>query len=89
MFINVTLLGYIAAACTTCSFIPQVIQTLKTRDTSAISLGMYSIFVTGVLLWLIYGITIYNLPIIVANTITLLLSALILILKIKDILAKI
>jgi MtN3 and saliva related transmembrane protein len=81
---NVTLLGYIAAICTTCSFIPQVIQTVKTKDTSSISLGMYSIFVIGVTLWLIYGLIIFNLPIVIANAITLLLATFILILKIKD-----
>lgn len=84
MSIDITLIGYIAATCTTCSFIPQVIQTLKSKDTNSISLGMYSIFVTGVMLWLIYGLSLNNLPIILANTVTLLLSSLILILKIRD-----
>ena len=84
MTIDITFIGYLAAICTTCSFIPQVIHTIRTKDTSSISLAMYSIFVTGVLLWLIYGLSINNLPIIVANTITLLLSSLILILKIRD-----
>ena len=88
MVIDITLVGYIAATCTTCSFVPQVIHTLKTKNTTAISLGMYSIFVIGVTLWLIYGLLINNLPIIIANTITLLLSSIILILKIRDTLAK-
>lgn len=79
-------LGYGAAFCTTCSFIPQVIHTLKTKDTEAISLGMYSFFVFGVALWLAYGMFDWNLPIVVANTATLSLASIILFLKIKSVL---
>ena len=60
----------IAAIFTTAAFIPQVIQVLKTRNTVSISFLMYSIFITGLLLWLIYGILIMQWPIIIANTIT-------------------
>lgn len=84
MSIDPSILGYVAAFCTTCSFVPQVIQTLRTRDTRAISLGMYSFFVFGVSMWLIYGLLIRDLPIIVANTVTLVLSATILLLKIRN-----
>ena len=48
-------LGYIAAFCTTSSFLPQAILTIRTKDTESLSLGMYSLFTTGVILWLIYG----------------------------------
>jgi MtN3 and saliva related transmembrane protein len=88
MTIDPDYLGYGAAFCTTCSFIPQVIHTLKTKDTEAISLGMYSFFVFGVALWLAYGMFDWNLPIIVANTATLSLSSIILFLKIQSVLAK-
>jgi MtN3 and saliva related transmembrane protein len=52
------LTGYLAAAVTTVSFVPQVLKTLRTRDTRAISLGMYALFSLGVALWLVYGILI-------------------------------
>ena len=52
----VDLIGYIAASLTTFSFVPQVLHTIKTRDTSGISLGMYCILVIGIFLWLVYGI---------------------------------
>lgn len=71
-------IGYLAACCTTFSFIPQVLHILRTRDTRAISLGMYSLFTFGVAMWLIYGIVINNLPMIIANGITLLLACFIL-----------
>lgn len=48
--LDVTVIGYIAAICTTCYFVPQVIRILKPRNTRSISLAMYSIFVFGVFL---------------------------------------
>jgi MtN3 and saliva related transmembrane protein len=82
MAINQELIGYAAAALTTLSFLPQAIMTLKTRDTSSLSLGMYALFTLGVLCWLIYGILLANTPIIIANALTLLLAACILSVKI-------
>ena len=79
---NTDLLGYTAAALTTCSFVPQAVLTLRTRDTRGISLGMYSAFTLGVALWLVYGLMLGEWPIIVANTVTLALAATILVTKI-------
>lgn len=79
--------GFIAAFCTTISFLPQVIRTIKTRNTYGISLGMYSMFVTGVVMWLIYGLQIGDMPMIVANSITLGLGSIILFMKIRDVIA--
>ena len=75
-------LGYMAAALTTASFLPQAMLTLRTRDVSGISLGMYSAFTLGVALWLAYGWRIGEWPIIVANALTLALAATILVTKI-------
>jgi MtN3 and saliva related transmembrane protein len=77
------LLGSFAALLTTTAFVPQVMQCLRTRDLSAISLPMYLIFSLGVFLWLVYGVTINSLPVILANSFTLALSLLILGLKLK------
>jgi MtN3 and saliva related transmembrane protein len=76
-------LGYAAAALTTGSFIPQAIMTIRTRDSRGISLGMYVVFTAGVATWLAYGVAIESWPMIVANTITLGLAAIILGFKIK------
>ncbi len=75
-------LGYAAAALTTLSFVPQAWHTFQTRDVSGISLGMYSAFTLGVLLWLVYGVMLGAWPVIVANLITLALAACILTMKI-------
>lgn len=77
------ILGFVAAACTTLSFLPQALQTLKTKDTSGISLPMYAMFTVGVLLWLIYGVMIADYPLIIANSVGLGLAGCILMLKLK------
>ena len=76
-------LGSVAALLTTMAFVPQVAQCLRSRDLSSISLPMYCIFSLGVFLWLIYGLAIGSLPVILANSLTLALSLLILGLKLR------
>ena len=79
----IQILGLIAGSLTTISFLPQVIKTWKSRSTKDISLAMFGIFCLGTLLWLIYGILISSLPMIFANSITLILSAILLYFKFK------
>lgn len=74
-------IGYGAAALTTASFVPQAWLTFKTRNVSGISLGMYSAFTLGVLLWLIYGLFLEAWPVVAANAITLVLALSILVMK--------
>jgi MtN3 and saliva related transmembrane protein len=78
------LTGYLAAALTSLSFVPQVWRTLHTRDTRAISLGMYLMFSAGVALWLVYGVLIGAWPIILANGVTLVLASTVLWHKLLD-----
>jgi len=77
------IIGYLAAFGTTISFLPQAVKTIQTKDTSGISLGMYALFTTGTLLWLIYGIMSGSLPVAVANSITFIFASIILIYKIR------
>lgn len=78
-----TIIGFIAAALTTASFLPQAIQVIRTRNTKDISLLMYIMFNTGVVLWLVYGVLIWDYPIIIANIIALSFTGTILFMKIK------
>jgi len=80
---NTELIGYLAASLTTLSFFPQALKTIRTRDTHAISSGMYATFSVGVALWFAYGVTLGSWPIILANGITFLLAVTILALKIR------
>lgn len=76
-------IGYVAASLTTLSFLPQAIKTIRTRDTSGISLGMYVVFTVGVACWFFYGIALTSWPMIVSNLLTLGLSTTILVLKLR------
>ncbi len=75
---SIAVLGYLAASLTTVSFIPQVVKTLRTGDTSGISLRMYALFTSGIALWGLYGLLTGDGPLIVANAITLVSAGLIL-----------
>ena len=76
-------IGSIGSVFTTIAFIPQAYHSYKTRDLSGVSLSMYSVFTLGVALWLAYGLLLHNWPLIFSNAITLVLSVMILLLKIK------
>ena len=76
-------IGFFAAFCTTIAFVPQAIKVYKSKSTKDISLYMFLIFTIGVLSWLIYGIIIFNIPVILANAVTLVLSLIILIYKLR------
>ena len=75
--------GSMAALLTTVSFIPQVWKVWHTRHTHDISLGMYTLFTCGVALWLVYGLMLESWPIIIANSITLLLTGAVLVMKLR------
>ncbi len=78
-----TVIGFIAGAMTTGAFVPQVVKIWKTRSARDLSLGMYAIFVGGVVLWLVYGLLLDSLPIILANVLTLALAIPILVMKLR------
>lgn len=78
-----TLVGILGACLTTLSFLPQTIKTLKEKNTEGISLLMYSMFAAGLALWVVYGIFTNDLPVILANSITLFFALIILGLKVK------
>ena len=66
--------GYLAGTLTTAAFIPQAYKILATKQVKGISIIMYLVFTTGVLLWLIYGLIIANIPMIIFNAVTLILA---------------
>ena len=76
-------IGMLAALLTTISFFPQVVRALKTQSTNDLSLIMCSLFTCGVSMWLVYGIGTKQLPIILANVVTLIFAVLLLFAKIK------
>ncbi len=81
--ILVTIIGLIGAILTTIGFLPQMIKVIQTKQTRDISLGMYIIMIIGAVFWLTYGIILSSIPIIFANSISLVFVSIILIMKIK------
>lgn len=77
------IIGFAAAFFTTISSLPQVIKTIKLKETKDISFWMWTFLALGIFLWLIYGILKKDFPIILANGISLLLVLIVLGLKIK------
>ncbi|WP_420475969.1 SemiSWEET transporter [Noviherbaspirillum sp. ST9] len=77
------LVGALAATLTTIAFIPQAWMTWKSKRAEGVSLGMYSIFTSGVAMWLLYGVLICAWPVIIANVFTLALALFILVMKLR------
>jgi len=76
----VTALGLLAATLTTVAFLPQVLKTWRRQSAEDLSMGTFGTFFVGVICWLAYGILIGDLPIILANVVTLVLAGAILVL---------
>ncbi|MBK8839541.1 MAG: SemiSWEET transporter [Hyphomonadaceae bacterium] len=79
------IVGSLAAFLTTASFLPQAIKVLRTRETGAISLVMYSMFTAGVTFWGIYGVMTMQWSIIIANAVTVVLASIILSMKVREV----
>lgn len=80
---SITILGIVAGTLTTASFLPQVIKAYKSKHTKDVSLFMFILLFVGLCLWLIYGFVRSDLPIILANTVSLVFVSTMLALKAK------
>ena len=76
-------IGYAAAFCTTAAYVPQVVRLWRTRSTGDISLGMFLVLVTGLALWLVFGVLKGEWPLMLANGVTLVLALTILLFKLR------
>jgi MtN3 and saliva related transmembrane protein len=79
----INLLGLFAGFLTTVSFLPQLIKAWKSRSTHDISIGMFSLLAAGIILWIVYGMVTTDVPVIAANSVTLVFVGLILALKLR------
>ena len=70
-----SIIGLLAGLLTTGAFLPQIIKTIRTKDTQSISLAMYIVYVIGVLVWFVYGIMLGEIAIIITNTFSFILGA--------------
>jgi MtN3 and saliva related transmembrane protein len=81
---RVDAIGMVAGSLTTIAFVPQVLKTWRTQSARDFSLNMLILFTTGVLLWLAYGLLLMQMPIVLPNAVTLVLSAYILVVKLRE-----
>lgn len=79
----IELIGYLAGIIVAISLIPQVIKSWKTKSTKDISVMWTLIYLTGLILWIVYGIGILSFPIIIFVSVEALLAISLLMLKIK------
>jgi len=79
----VNAIGAIGAVLTTVCWVPQAIKIIRDRETRAISLPGTTLCVLGVLLWLVYGLAIADAPLIGSSVVTLAMTMIILVLKIR------
>jgi MtN3 and saliva related transmembrane protein len=77
----VTLLGFVAAACTTMCYVPQVVKAWRSKSTKDISWVMFSLLAFGVTLWIIYASIRSDIPLAASNLIALILTSIVLVLK--------
>jgi MtN3 and saliva related transmembrane protein len=79
----ILIIGLVAAFLTTFAFLPQSLKAIKTKHTKDLSLPMVIMLEFGLITWLVYGLLISSIPVIAANTVSILLMSIILYLKLK------
>ena len=77
-------LGYLAGICTAIVFLPQTIQTIKTRNVNGLSLSTYIIYCIGMISWILYGIYLKSVQMMLFNAISLFFAAIVLYLTVAD-----
>jgi len=78
-----TVLGLVEGTLTTLSFLPQLLKAWQSRSTHDTSFGMLALFSAGLVLWIVYGAIVPDVPVIMANSVTLVFVGLILVLKLR------
>lgn len=77
-----TVLGFVAGALTAISMLPQLIKTLKLKKAEEVSVLMLVVLITGVSLWLFYGVLKKDWPIVITNATSLLINLIMMTLRI-------
>jgi MtN3 and saliva related transmembrane protein len=75
--------GFAGATLTTVCWLPQALKAIRDKDTRALSLSATAAFTLGIALWLVYGLALWDWPLIASNAVTLALMGVILALKLR------
>lgn len=76
-------IGILAGICTTVAVVPQIVKAWKTKQVKDVSIGMFSVLILGIALWVVYGILQSDWPILVTNAISLGLNGIMMYLMIR------
>ena len=79
----IQILGMTAGSISAITFLPQVIKTWKTKSADDISLLMFTFATISVIMWLVYGIILRDVPIIYTNSLVLICSVIMLYFKFR------
>lgn len=73
----INIVGYAAAICMVCGYLPQAIHTIRTRETDGIAMPTFLLLAFGSIFFVIQGLMLGNWPLIITNTITTVSSAIV------------
>ena len=77
------IIGLTAGVITTAAYVPQVYKTWVTKSAGNLSLTMYIAMFIGIVMWLVYGIHLDSLAMVLANTVTAILTLILIVFKLK------
>lgn len=80
---SITILGLVAGALTTFSTLPEILRTVKMKETRDLSITWVYMLAAGTLLWTIYGYYISSFPIIASNALSFVFACILIWLKLR------
>lgn len=84
----INIVGYLAAICMVCGYLPQAWYTIRTRDTDGIAMPTFLLLGFGSIFFVIQGFMINNWPLIITNLITTISSVIVFVIKVSNDYAK-
>ena len=78
------IIGYAAAICMICGYLPQAIYTIRTRDTDGIAMPTFLLLGAGSVFFVVQGLLLSNWPLVITNSITTISSAIVFAIKIYN-----
>ncbi|MDE6325422.1 MAG: hypothetical protein K2M02_04550 [Duncaniella sp.] len=80
----INIVGYAAAICMVCGYLPQAVYTIRTRDTDGIAMPTFLLLGFGSIFFVIQGLMLGNWPLIITNLITTVSSIIVFIIKVQN-----
>ncbi len=75
--------GWLGTLIVSIQFLPQLIKSIKTKNTKSLSFYMIFLVVLGSIAWFIHGMIISDLPLIITNVMVFLITGILFFVKLK------